>query len=152
MELNPKLKFRSPMETPFSMPKSITVFISMDLDSNKLKRCAAWSVQNVTIKCQLVRVVAEKENLKLLLYELKMNKFSLYDANWYLPNGNPRWLIKALLHMTMETDDATERNRAPITPSWKLDISPIFSYYCTCKDTSEENVQRDAMFLYAYIR
>jgi hypothetical protein len=27
--------------------------------------------------------------------------------------------------MTMETDDATERNRAPITPNWKLDISPI---------------------------
>jgi hypothetical protein len=42
-----------------------------------------------------------------------------------LPNGNPRLLIKALLQMTMETDDATERNRAPITPNWKLDISPI---------------------------
>jgi len=27
--------------------------------------------------------------------------------------------------MTMETDDATERNRAPITPNWKLDFSPI---------------------------
>ena len=28
--------------------------------------------------------------------------------------------------MTIETDDATERKRAPITPNWKLDISPIF--------------------------
>ena len=27
----------------------------------------------------------------------------------------------------METDEATERNSAPITPNWKLDISPIFA-------------------------
>uniref|UniRef100_A0A2P2N194 Uncharacterized protein n=1 Tax=Rhizophora mucronata TaxID=61149 RepID=A0A2P2N194_RHIMU len=50
------------------------------------------------MRCQLVRVVAK---------------------------GKPRLLIKALLHMTMETDDATERKSAPITPTWKLDISPI---------------------------
>lgn len=29
--------------------------------------------------------------------------------------------------MTMETDEATERNNAPITPNWYPDISPIWS-------------------------
>jgi hypothetical protein len=43
-----------------------------------------------------------------------------------LPKGKPSLLIKALLQMTMETDDATERKSAPITPNWKVDISPIF--------------------------
>lgn len=46
--------------------------------------------------------------------------------NTNLPKGKPRLLIKALLQITMETDDATERKSAPITPSWKPDISPIF--------------------------
>lgn len=27
--------------------------------------------------------------------------------------------------MTMDTDDATDRNSAPITPNWMLDISPM---------------------------
>jgi len=36
-----------------------------------------------------------------------------------LPNGNPRVLMRALLQMTMATDDATESVRDPITPSWK---------------------------------
>lgn len=44
---------------------------------------------------------------------------------YWLPNGKPRLLIKALLHITMDTDDATERNSAPITPNWKPVISPI---------------------------
>lgn len=48
-----------------------------------------------------------------------------------LPKGKPRLLIKALLQITMETDDATERNRAPITPNWKLDISPILNFSLT---------------------
>lgn len=43
-----------------------------------------------------------------------------------LPKGKPRLLIKALLQMTMETDEATDRNSAPTTPNWKLDISPIY--------------------------
>lgn len=43
-----------------------------------------------------------------------------------IPNGKPRLLIKALLQMTMDTDDATERNNAPITPNWAPGISPIF--------------------------
>lgn len=34
-----------------------------------------------------------------------------------LPNLKPRLLIKALLQMTMDTDDATDRNNAPITPT-----------------------------------
>jgi hypothetical protein len=41
MELNPRLKLRSPIETPFRIPKSITVFMSMALASKKWKRCAA---------------------------------------------------------------------------------------------------------------
>lgn len=71
MELNPRLKLRSPMEMPLRMPKSMTVFTSTALLSKKFKRCAAWRVQNVTIRCQLVSVVAkynktkkEKENLR----------------------------------------------------------------------------------------
>ena len=33
--------------------------------------------------------------------------------------------------MTIDTEEATARNRAPITINWKLDISPIFQYYAT---------------------
>jgi hypothetical protein len=58
MELKPRLKLRNPMETPFRIPKSMTVFMSTGLASNKLKRRATWRVQKVTIKCQLVSVVA----------------------------------------------------------------------------------------------
>lgn len=55
--------------------------------------------------------------------------------NYYnVPKGKPRLLIKALLQMTMETDEATERNNAPITPNWKFDISPIFSVNVFCQE------------------
>lgn len=77
MELKPRLKLRSPIETPFRRPKSITVFVSVDFASKKLKRCAAWSVQNVTIRCQLVRVVAatrKKSRRKQWREELLNNK------------------------------------------------------------------------------
>lgn len=60
MELKPRLKLRKPMETPLRMPKSITVFMSMDLLSKKFNLCATWSVQYVTIRCQLVSVVAAR--------------------------------------------------------------------------------------------
>lgn len=49
-----------------------------------------------------------------------------YRYKDYLPKGKPRLLIKALLQMTMDTEDATERKSAPTTPNWKPDISPIF--------------------------
>lgn len=34
-----------------------------------------------------------------------------------VPNGKPRLLINALLQMTIETEDATERKSAPMTPN-----------------------------------
>ena len=37
----------------------------------------------------------------------------------YIPNGKPRVLMRALLQITMATDDATDSVRDPITPSWK---------------------------------
>jgi hypothetical protein len=58
MELKPKLRFRRPIEVPFNSPKSITVCPSMALGSKKCKCCATWRVQKVTIRCQLVKVVA----------------------------------------------------------------------------------------------
>ncbi|KAG6477886.1 hypothetical protein ZIOFF_061318 [Zingiber officinale] len=63
MELKPRLRFRKPTEVPLRRPKRTTVFVSIDLDSKKRRRCATWSVQKVTNRCQLVSVVAE---LKLL--------------------------------------------------------------------------------------
>lgn len=45
-----------------------------------------------------------------------------------LPKGKPRLLIKALLHITIDTDDATDRNNAPITPNWYPVNSPIFFF------------------------
>ena len=47
--------------------------------------------------------------------------------NWieYVPKGKPRLLMRALLQITMDTEDATERKSAPTTPSWKFEISPI---------------------------
>lgn len=71
MELNPRLKLRSPMEMPLRMPKSMTVFTSTALLSKKFKRCAAWRVQNVTIRCQLVSVVAKYNKTKRRKKKLK---------------------------------------------------------------------------------
>uniref|UniRef100_A0A0A9HAL6 Uncharacterized protein n=1 Tax=Arundo donax TaxID=35708 RepID=A0A0A9HAL6_ARUDO len=66
-------------------------------------RCATCRVQKVTMRCQLVNVVA---------------------------NGKPRVLMRALLQMTMATDDATESVRDPITPSWKPAV--ILASCCIC--------------------
>lgn len=133
MELNPRLKLRSPMEMPLRMPKSMTVFTSTALLSKKFKRCAAWRVQNVTIRCQLVSVVAKYNKTKRRKLKTREKKKGLNNRKrksiitstfklltkerGCVPKGKPRLLIKALLQMTIETDDATERNSAPITPS-----------------------------------
>ena len=58
MELNPKLRLRRPIEVPFSNPNKTTVCPSIAFGSKKRKRCATWRVQNVTMRCQLVNVVA----------------------------------------------------------------------------------------------
>lgn len=58
MELKPRLRLRKPTEVPLRMPKRTTVFASIDLGSKKRSRCATWSVQKVTVRCQLVSVVA----------------------------------------------------------------------------------------------
>lgn len=58
MELNPKLRLRRPIEVPLSKPNRTTVCPSIALGSKKRRRCATWRVQKVTIRCQLVRVVA----------------------------------------------------------------------------------------------
>lgn len=58
MELKPRLRLRKPTEVPLRMPKRTTVFASIDLGSKKRRRCATWSVQKVTVRCQLVSVVA----------------------------------------------------------------------------------------------
>lgn len=127
------------MEMPFRIPKSMTVFKSTDLDTNRFKRWAAWRVQNVTIKCQLVSVVAGSNGIKkkktkldmqmLINFTIDRQNYMIFEEGkkWLSPKGKPRLLIKALLQMTMETEEATERNSAPITPNWKFDISPIFS-------------------------
>lgn len=101
MELNPKLRLRRPIEVPFSNPKRITVCPSIAFGSKKCKRCATWRVQKVIMRCQLVNVVAK---------------------------GKPRVLMRALLQMTMATDDATDSARDPITPSWNPD--DIIICYC----------------------
>lgn len=68
MELNPRLRFRSPMEIPFKIPKSITVLVSIGLFSKKFRRSATWRLQYVTIRCQLVSVVAAKNKTIIYLY------------------------------------------------------------------------------------
>lgn len=35
--------------------------------------------------------------------------------------------MRALLQITMETEDTTERDKAPTVPSWKRSPSPIFA-------------------------
>jgi hypothetical protein len=94
--LNPRLKLRSPIETPFRIPKSITGFISMDLDSNKLRRCAALSVQNVTMRCQLVRVVAatSKEKRKVIFFCFLMVRNPIKGFNSQLPVLNDNGKMK----------------------------------------------------------
>ena len=58
MELNPKLRLRRPIEVPFSNPNKTTVCPSIAFGSKNRKRCATWRVQKVTMRCQLVNVVA----------------------------------------------------------------------------------------------
>lgn len=41
------------------------------------------------------------------------------------PKVKPRVLISALLQITMDTDDTTDRLKAPIVPSWNFWLSPI---------------------------
>ena len=43
---------------PLSNPKEMTVRASIGLGSKKRSRCATYSVKKVTIRCQLVSVVA----------------------------------------------------------------------------------------------
>lgn len=49
----------------------------------------------------------------------------MLKRNEYAPKGKPRLLMRALLQMTMETEDATDKKSAPMTPNWKFEISPI---------------------------
>lgn len=42
------------------------------------------------------------------------------------PNVKPSVLISALLHMTIETDETTDKLNAPIVPSWNFWLSLIF--------------------------
>jgi len=81
MELKPRLKLRNPMEMPFRIPKSMTVLKSMDLETNRFKRWAAWRVQKVTIRCQLVSVVAGPNEIKLQVRAIRYvtdNKFEYW--------------------------------------------------------------------------
>lgn len=88
--MNPKHKFKKPIEMPFKIPNPITVCGSKGLCSKKFSNRATCNEQNVTRRCQLVRVVAKL---------------------------NPKVVRRALLQITMETDEMTERLRAPTVPS-----------------------------------
>lgn len=87
-----------PLRTPKPM---ITVRESNGLFSNRWIHCATWSEQKVTIKCQLVNVVAKV---------------------------NPRVLMRALLQMTIATDDITDRHSAPTVPSWQWPETSAMSF------------------------
>lgn len=41
------------------------------------------------------------------------------------PKRKPKELISALLHITIDTDETTDRDKAPIVPSWKRLLSLI---------------------------
>lgn len=43
------------------------------------------------------------------------------------PNVKPRVLISALLQITIDTDETTDRLNAPMVPSWNRSLSLIFS-------------------------
>lgn len=54
--------------------------------------------------------MAQLQNMK--------NNIYLVETNGVKANEKARLLIKALLQMTMDTDEATDRHNAPITPNW----------------------------------
>lgn len=69
--------------------------------------CGCWRVEKHNkAKIQTINT------LNTLLHGLKL----LLGVD-ILPNGKPRLLIKALLQITIDTEDATERNNAPTTPN-----------------------------------
>jgi len=41
------------------------------------------------------------------------------------PKVNPSELMSALLQITIETDETTDKLRAPMVPNWNLSPSPI---------------------------
>lgn len=43
-----------------------------------------------------------------------------------LPKWKPNELIRALLQITIDTDETTDRDNAPTVPSWNRSPSPIF--------------------------
>ena len=44
------------------------------------------------------------------------------------PKVKPRVLMSALLQITIDTDDTTDKPKAPIVPSWNFWLSPIFFF------------------------
>lgn len=48
-------------------------------------------------------------------------------------------LISALLQITMDTDETTERVNAPTVPSWKRSPSPIFLSYAPKPEKPNQN-------------
>lgn len=48
---------------------------------------------------------------------------------WNIPKWKPNELIKALLQITMDTDETTDRVNAPTVPSWNRSPSPIFFFF-----------------------
>lgn len=65
-----------------------------------------------------------------MLLEHKQNSINLKSVktqNWKkLPKIKCSELMSALLQITMETEETTERVKAPTVPSWKRSPSPIF--------------------------
>jgi hypothetical protein len=69
--LKPKLRFKRPMDIPFSMPNPITALASKGLCSNNFMHNATWREQKVTRRCQLVKVVAAFDQTKISIYDGK---------------------------------------------------------------------------------
>lgn len=56
-----------------------------------------------------------------------------------LPKMNCNVLINALLQITIDTDDTTDRLSAPIVPNWNFSLSPILFFVVLNKNKKKIN-------------
>lgn len=79
-------------------------------------------------------------NLKKVQISRQRHLFATTRGSFVsLPKMKCSELISALLQITIDTDDTTDRVNAPTVPSWNLSPSPIFVFALIADNKTEAN-------------
>lgn len=69
----------------------------------------------------------------------------------YSPKVKPSVLIRALLQITIDTEDTTDKLRAPMVPSWNFWLSPISTLLLSLAQFTVQKLYMDLAFPHATI-